>query len=221
VISHLYSSAGWAAHDAGRSEQARLHHAAALQSAILADDKRGQARAWSNLAMQSRTEGRHREALQINRAALDSRQARQDPRIAALLHSRLAIGHARAGDHPAAARSLLAAETAHDRFDAAGSAPPWLRFLDAAEIAGLGAIAHQAMGRLPDAEIATAQALQLLAPNMRRNRVYYGVQLAELQVAQGDISRAKATVAAIDTTAVSSRRIGDRLATVHRALATA
>ncbi|MFE7451478.1 hypothetical protein [Streptomyces griseus] len=218
AISDLYSSAGWAAHDGGHGELARLHHAAALQSAILAGDKRGQARAWSNLAMQARVEERHREALQINRAALDSRQARQDPRIAALLHSRLAIGHARSGDSPAAARSVLAAEAAYDRFDTAAPPPPWLRFLDAAEISGLSAIAHRAMGRLPDAEIATARALQLLPSNMHRNRAYYGVQLAELQIAQGDLTRATATVAAIDTSALSSRRIGDRLATIHHTL---
>ncbi|MFJ2833576.1 twin-arginine translocation signal domain-containing protein [Streptomyces sp. NPDC087263] len=219
AISDLCSSAGWAAHDAGQSGQARLLYADALQSAILAEDKRGQARAWSNLALQARLDGRHREALRVNRAALDSRQARQDPRIAALLHSRLAIGHARAGDPPAAARSLLAAEAAHDKFDTAAPPPPWLRFLDAAEIAGLSAIAHQAMGHLPDAELATAQALQMLAPNMHRNRAYYGVQLAELQVAQGDTDRAALTVARLNTSALSSRRIADRLATVHRALA--
>ncbi|MFE6398079.1 hypothetical protein [Streptomyces alboflavus] len=220
-ISDLYSSAGWAAHDDGQGDLARLHHAAALQSTILADDKRGQARAWSNLALQARTEGRHREALQINRAALDSRQARQDPRIAALLHSRLAIGHARARDYRAAARSVLAAEAAHDRFDTAEPAPPWLKFLDAAEIAGLSAIAHRAMGCLPEAEVATAQALQLLAPNMRRNRAYYGVQLAELRLAQGDLAHARTAAAVVDTSALSSRHISDRLATIHRTLATA
>ncbi|WP_326695790.1 hypothetical protein [Streptomyces sp. NBC_01766] len=221
AISNLHSTAGWAAHDTGDGQEARLHHAAALQSAILAEDKRAQARAWSNLAMQARTEGRHREALRINQAALNSRQVRQDPRIAALLHSRLAIGHARLGDRPAAARSLFAAETAHDRFDTAVPPPPWLAFLDAAEIAGLGAIAHQAMGRLPEAEIATAQALRLLGPSMHRNRAYYAVQLAELQLAQGDTGRARTTATAVDTAALSSPRIGDRLAAVNRLLATA
>lgn len=218
AISDLYSSAGWAAHDGGYGELARLHHAAALQSAILAGDKRGQARAWSNLAMQARVEGRHREALQINRAALDSRQARQDPRIAALLHSRLAIGHARSGDSPAAARSVLAAEAAYDRFDTAAPPPPWLRFLDAAEISGLSAIAHRAMGRLPDAEIATAQALQLLPSNMHRNRAYYGVQLAELQIAQGELTRGTATVAPSTPPPSAAGCIGDRLATIHHTL---
>ncbi|MFI1576848.1 hypothetical protein ACH4VQ_39410 [Streptomyces anulatus] len=221
AISGLHSSAGWAAYDAGDNATSRLHHAAALQSGILAKDGHAQARAWSDLSVQSRAEGRHREALTINRAALESRQARQDPRIAALLHSRLAIGHARLGDHSACARSLLAAEKAHDRFDTTAPPPPWLRFLDAAEIAGLAAIAHRATGRLPDAEKATAQALRLLGPSMHRNRAYYGIQLAQLQLAQGDTTSAKATATTVDTTAVSSPRIAQRLATVHRHLATA
>ncbi|MGW7073497.1 hypothetical protein ACWGII_39700 [Streptomyces sp. NPDC054855] len=97
--------------------------------------------------------------------------------------------------------------------------PPWLRFLDAAEISGLAAIAHRAMGRLPDAELATAQALQLLTPPMRRNIAYYRVQLAELQIAQGDTDQARATAARVDTSAISSRRIVDRLSAIHRTLA--
>ncbi|MEU4266191.1 hypothetical protein ACYCCF_29940 [Streptomyces argenteolus] len=221
TLSDLYSSAGWAAYDAGDGTTSRLHHADALQSGILAKDGRAQARAWSDLSLQSRAEGRHREALTINRAALQTRQARQDPRIAALLHSRLAIGHAHLGDHSACARSLLAAEKAHDRFDTTPPPPPWLRFLDAAEIAGLAAIAHRATGRLPDAERATAQALRLLSPAMHRNRVYYGIQLAQLQLAQGDTTSARATATAIDTAAVNSPRIALRLATIHHKLATA
>ncbi|WP_069751908.1 hypothetical protein [Streptomyces sp. EN16] len=107
------------------------------------------------------------------------------------------------------------------RFGTTAPPPPWLRFLDAAEIAGLAAIAHRATGRLPDAERATAQALRLLGPSMHRNRAYYGVQLAQLQLAQGDITSARATAATVDTAAVSSPRIAQRLATVHRKLATA
>ncbi|MFI9191135.1 hypothetical protein ACIG0A_17835 [Streptomyces californicus] len=218
AISGLCSSAGWAAYDAGDEAASRLHHANALQSGILAKDGRAQARAWSDLSLQSRAEGHHREALSINRAALQSRQARHNPRIAALLHSRLAIGHARLGDRRACARSLLAAQSAHDRFDTTAPPPPWLRFLDAAEISGLAAIAHRATGQLPDAEIATAQALNLLGPTLHRNRAYYRVQLAELQLAQGDTARARATATGIDTAAVSSPRIAQRLTAIHHQL---
>ena len=75
------------------------------------------------------------------------------------------------------------------------------------------------MGQLTDAEIATAQALQLLPKGMRRNRAYYSVQLAELQVAQGNLHRGEETAARIDTSALSSQRIAARLAAVHHAIA--
>lgn len=123
------------------------------------------------------------------------------------------MGHARLGDHSACERALLTAQKAHDRFDTTAPPPPWLRFLDAAEIAGLAAIAHRATGRLPDAEKATAQALRLLSPSMHRKRAYYGIQLAQLQLAQGDTTSAKATATATDTTTVSSPCIAQRLAT--------
>ncbi|MGW6290308.1 hypothetical protein [Streptomyces sp. NPDC055107] len=42
---------------------------------------------------------------------------------------------------------------------------------------------------------------------MRRNRAYYGIQLAQLQLAQGDTTSAKASATAIDTTTASSPRI--------------
>jgi hypothetical protein len=146
AISNLYASAGWACHDSGDPEQATLLHTASLQSALLTADPSATARAWSNLAMQARLEGRHREAVQITRAALDNRRARQDPHIATLLHARLAIGPARTAHRTGAARSLLAPEKAYDRVDASVPTPTWLSFLNPAELSGLAAIAHQTLG---------------------------------------------------------------------------
>ncbi|WP_229846497.1 hypothetical protein [Streptomyces atratus] len=221
AIASLCSSAGWAADDARDLDAAHRWRTTALQRAILGASHRAQARAWSDLAVHARRGGHHREALRISQTALASREARQDPRYAALLQSRLAIGHARAGDRPAAARALLAAQTAHDRIDPIAPAPRWLNFLTAAEISGLAAITHQAMGHLADAETATAQALTLLDPGLRRSRAYYSVQLAELQIARGNMAGARTTASAIDTTRVSSQSITGRLATVHRTLAAA
>ncbi len=218
AISGLYASAGWAAHDSGEPRQAGLLHTASLQSALLAADASAVARAWSNLGLQARLEGRHREAVQITRAALDVRRVRQDPRIAALLHARLAIGRARTADRTGAARSLLAAEQAYDRVDAAGPAPSWLTFLSAGELSGLAAIAHQALGHYRPAQAATVQALHLLPPAMRRSRAYYGVQLAELHLARGEHEQAAHTVAALQHTSLDSRRITGRLAAVQRTL---
>ncbi|WP_331734878.1 hypothetical protein OHA19_45250 (plasmid) [Streptomyces sp. NBC_00012] len=221
AIASLCSSAGWAADDAGDLDAAHQWRTTALQRAILGANHRAQARAWSDLAIHACRGGHHREALRISQTALTSREARQDPRYAALLQSRLAISHAHVGDRPAAARALLAAQAAHDRIDPAEPAPRWLNFLTAAEISGLTAITHQAMGHLADAETATTQALTLLEPGLRRSHAYYSVQLAELQLAQGNTTDARTTAAAIDTTHVGSRAITGRLATVHHTLTAA
>ncbi|MEU5436399.1 hypothetical protein AB0G73_23895 [Streptomyces sp. NPDC020719] len=218
AICSLYASAGWAAHDCGDTDKAARLHAASLQSALRAADPGAVARAWSNLALQARIEGRHREAVRLTRTALDHRQVRQDPHLAALLHSRLAIGQATTADRTGAARSLLAAETAYDRVTTPPQ--PWLAFLNEAEVSGLAAIAHTAMGRYAQAEAATTQALELLPGPMRRQRALYRVQLAELQLAQRENEQAAATVADLDTASLDSRRISARLAGVQHALAT-
>ncbi|NUK26006.1 twin-arginine translocation signal domain-containing protein [Streptomyces lunaelactis] len=220
AISSLYASAGWAAHDGGEPARAALLHTASLQSALLAANPSATARAWSNLALQARMEGRHREAVQITKGALESRRARQDPRIGALLHARLAIGQARTADRAGAARSLLAAEKAYDRVDAAGPAPTWLGFLSPAELSGLAAITYEALGQYDRAEAATTQALRLLPPSMRRSHAYYSVQLAELQLTQRDRAQAAATVQALDASSLDSPRIAGRLAAVQRTLTT-
>lgn len=220
AISSLYASAGWACHDSGRTD-AGPFHAAALQSAMLAADPAAVARAWSDLSLQARRAGRHREALQITRAALNTRRTRQNPRIAALLYARLAIAQARTSDRTGAARSLLSAEKAYDRIVTDTPVPTWLAFLDPAELSGLAAIAHRALGRYDQAEHATVQALDLMPESMRRNRTYYTVQLAELQLAQGEREQAAASVAALDVAALGSRSITDRLADVRTRLATA
>lgn len=218
AISSVLASAGWAAHDMGDSIQAAQLHTSSLQSALLAGDSAAAARAWSNLALQARTEGRHREAVQITRAALDNRRARQNPHIAALLHARLAIGQARTADRNGAARSLLAAEQAYDRISPGTPAPAWLDFLSPAELSGLAALTHQALGRYDHAEAATARALEMLPAPMRRQRTLYGVQLAELQLVQGERDQAAATIDQLTSASLDSRRITDRIIAVQRAL---
>ncbi|MFE5940175.1 transcriptional regulator [Streptomyces sp. NPDC056470] len=216
AISSLHSSAGWAAHDYDDTRQAGLHYAAALQNAMLSGDASAIARAWSNVAMHARIEGRHRQAVQLSRAALDDRRARHDARISALLHCRLAVGQARTGDPKGAARSLLAAEKAYD--GVSGPAPAWLAFLTPAEISGLTAIALDALGDHARSAAATRQAIELLPVSMRRSRTFYGVQLAKLQLDLGEREQAAATVQTIDSSNLDSRRITTRLAAVQRTL---
>ncbi|MEV0982026.1 hypothetical protein [Streptomyces sp. NPDC049915] len=188
AMGDLAASAGWFAYDAGRQQDASRLYSQALQAGMLSADGMLQARVWSNLAMQARLLGRDREALRIGRAAVETRQARTDPWLMALLHCRQAVGYARTGERARAERSLARAETAYDR---AGDEPaPWLSFLTPGEITGLAGAAHQALGKYERAERLTADALTMLEPRFERNRVYYTVQRAQALLDGGKVEQA-------------------------------
>ncbi|MER6916413.1 hypothetical protein ABT354_32535 [Streptomyces sp. NPDC000594] len=81
------------------------------------------------------------------------------------------------------------------------------------------ALGHKALGDHDRAAAATEQALVLLPPRMKRNRAYYTVQLAEIQLAQHDHEAAAAGVAQLSTGLPDMKNLGDRLSRVRRALA--
>ncbi|MEU2743201.1 hypothetical protein ABZ656_50130 [Streptomyces sp. NPDC007095] len=212
----LAASAGWFAYDAGLQPEATALYNEALQAGILAGDGMLQARVWSNLAMQARLLNRNQEAVRIGRAAVETRQAKNDPWLMALLHCRQAVGHARTGERTRAEHSLARAETAYDR--AQGQPAAWLSFLTPAEITGLAGAAHQALGRHARAQKLTASALALLEPRFERNRVYYTAQHAQALLDGGEVEHAvaEAARAAVIAKRVQSDRVQDKLDDLRR-----
>lgn len=211
AVGDLAASAGWFAYDAGRQEDATALYNEALQAGMLAGDGMLQARVWSNLAMQARLLDRDQEAVRIGRAAVETRQAKGDPWLMALLHCRQAVGHARMGDRVRAERSLARAETAYER--AKGEPAAWLSFLTPAELTGLAGAAHQALGRHKRAQELTATALSMLEPRFERNRGYYTLQWAQALLDGGDVEHAayEAGKAADMAARVHSDRLRGRL----------
>ncbi|NGO71014.1 hypothetical protein [Streptomyces boncukensis] len=211
----LAASAGWFAYDAGDQAGATDLYREALQSAMLAGDGALQARVWSNLAMQARLMHRDQEALRIGRAAVETRQAKDDPWLMALLHCRQAVGHARLGERGRSERSLSRAETAYEK--TSGAPSPWLSFLTSAEITGLAGAAHQALGQHRRAEELTASALDQLEPRFERNRVYYTLQRAQVLLGCGEVEAAVAQArhAMGITGNVQSVRVRDKLASLR------
>ncbi|WP_416985942.1 hypothetical protein [Streptomyces sp. T028] len=210
AMAEVAACAGWSAHDCGQHERAAQLRNEALQAALLARDPVSVTRAWSDLAAQAEHGGRPAEAARINRAALSERHVRNHPLLSSLLHSRLADCLAQTGDPKSMGRHLAAAERTYDRVEVTGT-PSWLRFLTHAELAGLAAIAHQSAGQYVHGEGHAARTLELLDERFTRNRAYYTVLLAELQLAQGEYERASATASSIRMDAVSSSRITARL----------
>ncbi|WP_051852503.1 hypothetical protein [Streptomyces aureocirculatus] len=216
VVAAVAACAGWSAHDCGDYALASRFRNEALQAALLARDRTAVTRAWSDLAVQAKQTGRPAEAARIARAALAERHVRSEPLIASLLHARLADYLARTDDVRGMARHLVAADRAHDRADTTG-VPSWLAFLTPAELSGLSALAHQSAGQYVRAEQQALRTLDLLGGDFPRNRTFYTMLIAELQLAQGERDRASATIATVRTGTVTSSRIGDRLARVATA----
>jgi hypothetical protein len=216
AVAEVAACAGWSAHDCGDYDRAAQLRNQALQAALLARDPVGVTRAWSDLAAQAEHAGRPAEAARINRAALAERHLRAEPLVTALLHARLADCLAQTNDPKGMGRHLAAAERSYDRADTVG-APSWLTFLTPAELSGLGAIAHQSAGLYARAEEQTACTLELLDGRFARNRTYYTVLLAELQLSQGAADRAAATVADVQASGVASARITARIERVTAA----
>ncbi|MEW2407200.1 hypothetical protein [Streptomyces griseoviridis] len=218
AMGDLAASAGWFAYDAGRQTAATHLYREALQAGALAGDSMLQARVWSNLAMQARLLHRDREALRMGCAAVETRQAKNDAWLMALLHCRQAVGHARAGDRVRAQRSLARAESAYERTQ--GRPAAWLSFLTPAELTGLAGAAHLALGQQRRAEQLTLSALQMLEPRFERNRVYYTVQYAQALIDGGEIEHAAVQAGTAVTLAerVRSGRVRGKLADLRRGL---
>lgn len=216
AMAEVAACAGWSAHDCGQYEWAAQLRNEALQAALLARDPVYVTRAWSDLAAQAEHAGRPAEAARINRRALSERHLRNHPLLSSLLHSRLADCLAQTGDPLGMGRHLAAAERTYDRAEVTG-APSWLGFLTHAELAGLAAIAHQSAGQYRQAEGHAMSALGLLDERFTRNRAYYTVLLAELQLMQRHCEMALVTASSMRTDVVTSSRITARLERVTTA----
>jgi tetratricopeptide (TPR) repeat protein len=175
----LAASAGWFCFDAGNMARARRFFETALTSADLANSRVLKARIWCHLSRQAVELHRGAEAVTMARRALETTRADRDPRLSALLHSRVALGHACQGEAGRAGRALVLAETAFDR--PAGDPPAWLVSFGPAEILTQASLSHHQLGDLDQAEHLQRQALALLPAAFQRNRFTETVHLAACQ----------------------------------------
>lgn len=215
-IGELAASAGWFAYDGGQQDAARRWWDMAIRYATLAGDTILQARIWSYMARQACDLGHGGEAVAIARVALDSTRNRREPRLSALLHARVALGHSLTGERGRTGQSLHRAEQMLDR--APVDTMAWLAFCGPAEIAGQAALCDYNLGRFGDAADRDVDAASLLPAEFGRNSFAIQVSLARNEVAAG---RADAALAAghraLDLLpGVKSPRWGRHLATfVH------
>ncbi|MFK4187329.1 hypothetical protein ACI2L4_25460 [Streptomyces sparsogenes] len=189
ALGEVAASAGWFAFDARRHGQARRHWDAGLRYALLARDKLLQARIWSSLSNQAFQLGHGGEAVSIARAALDQTRGRRDGQLSALLHNRVARGHAIQGEASWCGRSLLRAEQAFEREPA--EPQRWLGFFNAGELSATAALSFLDLHQYGKAVEAARASLSVVQPTpLRRNELAAHVRLGRALAGAGRLDEA-------------------------------
>lgn len=181
----------------GRTLAARSRRVAGVgrplqRAALVARDPLLQAQTWNNMNLQEYRLGNKSEAFAIARTAVSSPAMRRDATVAALLHARVALGHAEAGEKGMTERSFGRAAEALSKAD--GRNPPiWLTFFTPAELMGLSAIGELHLGRYASAAAQTEEALNLIRESHTRNRLHYTIRLADAHLRARSLDAACAT----------------------------
>lgn len=212
VLGEMAASAGWFAFDAGDQETARRRWDAGLRYALLARDKMLQARIWSSMSHQACQMGHGGEAVSIARVALEETRGRRNGYLSALLHTRVAQGHAVQVEGGWCARSLLQAEKDFDREP--GEPQRWLGFFNTGELFSTTALCFLELGQYAKAVDAARESLLVVqSTRLRRNQLAAYVRLGRCLAADGELDEALAAGddALTLLPEVHSPRIGSRL----------
>lgn len=185
ALGEMCARAGWLAYDSSQHEKARRQWDTGLRYALLARDPMLQARIWASLSRQAVDLGHGAEAVAIARAALDATRNSRNPRLSALLHTRVALGHSVGGEKGRCGQSLHRAEQQLDR--ASDQVAPWLAFCAPDELAGQIALCLYNLGDYAKAAQADRDSLALMQPDeFRRNAFATYVSLARNLLANGE-----------------------------------
>ena len=192
ILGSMCAVTGWLSYDSDRHEDARRWWDTGLRYALLARDPSLQARIWSYMSRQAVDLGHGAEAVAIARTALDATRNRREPRLSALLHTRVALGHSVHGEKGRCAQSLHRAEVEIDH--ACGQPPAWLAFCGPDELAAQHGLCFSNLGDHAKAAQADRDALTLIqSGGFRRNTFATHVSLARNLLASGEADAALAS----------------------------
>jgi tetratricopeptide (TPR) repeat protein len=218
------ATAGWFFVDADEPDAADGYLNQALRAASMAREPLLQAQIWNHMAMRARHIHAYAEAYAVAKAGLRSTAARNNPKVRALFHARVAQGHAFRGEYGLTKRSLDSARQALNQAAETAPTPPWLAFVDEPEINALSTIAFRALGRYGEAETFAVHDLAALPPTYTRNRVHGWLHLAEARLGRREIEQAAVdATSALELTVqihggLHTGRIAGRLRSLHRRL---
>lgn len=179
---------GSMAYDAGRHRLARQHFVEALSLANEAGDRALGARVLTILSHQALHLGTHDDALVFARVASDGAR-RGRPAVEALCAATEARATAAVGDQTTCLALMAKVERVFARVRTQ-DAPPWLRFLDEAELAGKFGRCLRDLGLHADAERQLETSLRLHDAAYTRSRAITQLIFATNFVREGELEHA-------------------------------
>lgn len=182
---------GWLCYDANDQARARALYSEARLLADESGDHGLAIRAMEKASLQlvheaqaGKAPGRAREAIRLNRRAVELARRDPSPLLHALLAAREAIAHAAVGDEGSFSAAMTRAWREMERASA-DEPPVWLRFVNRSEIT-----VHEAKGRAYLGDPAAAANLYRTSLDEQlsaRNGANYRAQLATALAASGDL----------------------------------
>jgi hypothetical protein len=189
VAGDLAQLGGWAATDTGRHGAAQRHYLTGLRLAHSAGDRELAVSLWGGLALQSVIAGRPQDAVAAAEAGVRAAGG-ACPAVRALAASRLGRAHAAAG---APGPFRRAADEAERQLEASAAepGPPWLYWLDAAELAAQAGQSLLDLGQAYEARPLLEQALAMQDAEYVRDRSLYAARAALARAMTGDLDGAR------------------------------
>ena len=190
VAADLAQLGGWAATDTGRHGAAQRHYLTGLRLAHSAGDRELAVALWGGLVLQSVIAGRPQDAIAAAEAGVRAAGG-ASPAVRALAASRLGRAHAATGALGPFRRAVAEAER---QLDAArcDPGPPWLYWLDEAELAAQAGQSLLDLGQAYEARPLLEQALAMQDAEYVRDRSLYAARAALARAMTGDLEGARA-----------------------------
>ena len=181
---------GWLHLDADQHAVAQGYYVTALRCSADAGDTLLGANILAGMAFQATLTGHTGEALSLIDAAEQRTGRAASPKLRALLATRRARAHARAGDERACGVALVCAERHLDRAAPDYEEPEWLYFFDEAELAAQAGACWTDLHRPTRAQPLLDAALGGIGAQFVRDRSIYQVRSAQARFDGDDVDRA-------------------------------
>jgi hypothetical protein len=180
---------GWTAYDIGRHGLAQRYLIQALKLAQEADDRMMGGRLLSNMSHQATYLGKFDQAVQLARAAQEGAKNAASATTMSMFLAMEARAHAGNGDDRACSLAFSESERFFDKGDPSDD-PAWIRYFDAAELAGEGAHCFRDLRNPKMTQEFVTRAIDLTDPLYARTLAFVRLVLAASHVQQREPGQA-------------------------------